>query len=107
MESETNPMELIVMQLVVGSGNARSLAIEAIRAGREGDFSLAEEKLKECGKSLAEAHEIQTSLIQKEARGDHMQVQLLMVHAQDHLMNAMTVRDLAVEIIELSKKILS
>lgn len=30
---------------------------------------------------------------------------LLMVHAQDHLMNAMTVKDLAAEMIDLYEKI--
>lgn len=102
---EVKPMELIIMELVVNSGNARSLAMEAIRAAREEDFEEAESKIKESTEALDGAHEIQTELIQKEAGGEHMEVQLLMVHAQDHLMNAMTIRDMAVEMIELAKKV--
>lgn len=101
---EANSMEMIIMELVVNGGSARSLAIEAIRAAREGDFEKADSLIKECDVSLAKTHEIQTGLIQREAAGEHMQVQLLMVHAQDHLMNAMTVRDLAGEMIEMMRK---
>ena len=31
-------MDTIIMELIVNAGNARSLAIEAIRAAREGDY---------------------------------------------------------------------
>lgn len=97
-------LELIIMELVVSGGNARSLAIKAIKAARQGDFKLADELMEEGSQSLDRAHSVQTELIQREAGGEHMQVQLLMVHAQDHLMNAMTVRDLAVELIEMNRK---
>jgi len=33
------------------------------------------------------------------------QMSLLMIHAQDHLMNAMTVKDLAAEMVELYYRI--
>lgn len=97
-------MEQIIMELVVNGGMARSLAIEAIRNARQGKFEEADKLMKESAETLSKAHEVQTELITKEAGGEHMEVQLLMVHAQDHVMNAMTVYDLAVEIIELLKE---
>ena len=97
-------MEQIIMDLVVNGGMARSLAIEAIRNARQGNFEEADKLMKESAETLSKAHEVQTELITKEAGGEHMEVQLLMVHAQDHVMNAMTVYDLAVEIIELLKE---
>lgn len=97
-------MEQIIMKLVVNGGMARSLAIEAIRNARQGNFEEADKLMKESAETLSKAHEVQTELITKEAGGEHMEVQLLMVHAQDHVMNAMTVYDLAVEIIELLKE---
>ena len=99
-----NAMEMIIMELVVNGGMARSQAIEAIRAARSGEFEKADQLLADCDKTLMSAHEVQTNLIQKEAAGEHMEVQLLMVHAQDHLMNAMTVRDLAGEMVEMMRK---
>ena len=46
---------------------------------------------------------MQTQLLTKEANGERSEVSLLMVHAQDHLMNAMTVKDLATEIVDIYK----
>lgn len=97
-------LEMIIMQLIVEGGNARSEAIEAIRCARDGDFSAAEEHIRQCDKCLTEAHNAQTGLLHNEADGNETPVKLLMVHAQDHLMNAITVHDLAVEIIEILKK---
>jgi len=94
-------MEQIVMKLIVNGGDARSKAMQAIRAAKKGDFELAKEKINESSEALNKAHDFQTNLIQNEAAGDHVEITLLMVHAQDHLMNAMTVRDLAQEMIAM------
>ncbi len=94
-------METIIMELIVNSGNARSRAMEAIRAAKTGDFNKAKEKIKECEEELGKAHDIQTNLIQNEASGNKAEVSLLLVHAQDHLMNAMTIKDMAKEFVDM------
>lgn len=94
-------MDQTIMELVVNGGNARSKSMEAIKAAKGGDLELAKEKIKEANEALNKAHDFQTSLIQKEAAGKGIEISLLMVHAQDHLMNAMTVRDLAKEMISM------
>ena len=94
-------MDQVVMELVVNGGNARSKSMEAIKAARKGEIEFAKEKIKEANEALNKAHNFQTSLIQKEAAGEKVGLSLLMVHAQDHLMNAMTVRDLAKEMISM------
>ena len=97
-------IEMIVMRLVVNGGNARSTAIEALRAAKVGDFKKADELMEEADTILKEAHEIQTEMIQNELNGNKVEVGLLMVHAQDHLMNAMTVMDLSKEMIDILRK---
>ncbi|MBE5989899.1 PTS system cellobiose-specific IIA component [Lacrimispora xylanisolvens] len=97
-------IEMIVMRLVVNGGNARSTAIEALRAAKVGDFKKADELMEEADTTLKEAHEIQTEMIQNELNGNKVEVGLLMVHAQDHLMNAMTVMDLCKEMIDILRK---
>ena len=92
---------MAAMGLIANGGNAKSLAFEAIRLAKKGDIEGAREKLKESDKSLLEAHNSQTNMLTKEAQGDHMHVTLLVVHSQDHLMNAITFRDLAVEMVDL------
>lgn len=98
---KTISMDQIVMELVVNGGNARSKSMEAIKAAKARNFELAKEKIKEANEALNNAHNFQTSLIQDEAAGKGVEISLLMVHAQDHLMNAMTVRDLAKEMISM------
>ncbi|MBE7718134.1 MAG: PTS lactose/cellobiose transporter subunit IIA [Lacrimispora celerecrescens] len=97
-------IETIMMELVVNGGNARSCALQAIAAAREGKFELADKQIKEAEAAIEKAHEFQTDILQAEASGEHLEMSLIMVHAQDHLMNSMTVRDLANEFIKLYKK---
>ncbi|CAM4326016.1 MULTISPECIES: PTS lactose/cellobiose transporter subunit IIA [Listeria] len=94
-------LELTIMNLIMFGGNAKSDAMLAIDAAKKGDFALADEQIAKAEQSLLEAHHSQTKLIQGEARGEKTEVSLLLVHAQDHLMNAITFKDLAIEIVEL------
>ncbi len=55
--------------------------------------------------SIKAAHDTQTDMLTKEAQGEHAKVDLYMVHAQDHVMNGITFRDLAVEMIAIYQKI--
>lgn len=93
-----------IMQIIVNGGDARSSALKAIQSARKGDLQESDELMARAKESLVKAHGIQTKLIQAEIRGEPTEMSLLLVHAQDHLMNAITVKDLAVEIIEENKK---
>lgn len=95
--------EMQIMGLVVNSGNARSLALEALSDAKDGKFDEAQAKLDEADKVLLEAHEVQTELIQKELNGEGIDVSLLVVHSQDHLMCAMVVIDLVKGMLEILK----
>ena len=101
MHFDQDQYDELVMNLVVEGGNARSLAMEAIQEAKKGNFEEAENRLKECEEALNNAHNPHTETLQSEIRGDHIPVMLLMVHAQDHLMDAMVVKDMAVEFVEL------
>lgn len=94
------------MGLIMHGGNAKSNAMEAIQAAKNGAFELAEEKISEAEQSIVEAHHSQTGLLTEEAKGNHMEVILITVHSQDHLMTAMTFTDLAKELIDVYRKLL-
>ncbi|PAE38713.1 PTS lactose/cellobiose transporter subunit IIA [Bacillus sp. 7884-1] len=96
--------ETEIFTLILHGGNGRSAAMEAIHAAKEQNMDLARKKLKEASDSLNEAHHIQTSLIQSEIGGNPTEISLLMIHAQDHLMNAMTVKDLAKEFVDMYER---
>ena len=81
-------MEEQIMQIILFSGNAKSTAFEAIQAAKENDLEQANKLLEEANEELINAHKVQTFLIQSEIRGEKVETSLLLIHAQDHLMNA-------------------
>jgi PTS system cellobiose-specific IIA component len=95
--------EKIIMDIIVNGGNARSKALMAVRNASEGDHDRAEQLMKEAREAMGLAHKVQTGLIQAETRGEKTDISLLLIHAQDHLMNAMTVVDLATLMVEDKK----
>lgn len=97
--------QLTIMQLIMAGGNAKSSAFEAIRAAKAGDFDTADAKLKEADGFLGDAHNAQTGMLTDEANGKHAKVSLLMVHGQDHVMNAITFRDLAGELVDVYREL--
>jgi PTS system cellobiose-specific IIA component len=98
-------IETLTMQLIVNSGDAKSKAMEAISKAKSGDIQEARNLLKKAGDPLAVAHQFQTDIIQEDADGKVGNVSVLMAHAQDHLMNAITVIDMACEFVDLYEKI--
>lgn len=99
-------MEMTILTIISQSGDARSSCMEAIQHAKNGDFENAERFMKEAAIKLESAHKEQTKLIQAEAGGCKTELTLLLIHAQDHLMNAGTVKDMAREFIDLYRNIM-
>ncbi|ABY46148.1 MULTISPECIES: PTS lactose/cellobiose transporter subunit IIA [Bacillus] len=97
--------EQIPFQLILNSGNARSFAMEALQFAKQGKMAEADEAMVKAKEAINEAHHFQTELIQSEARGEKTEISVLLIHAQDHLMNSITVKELAAEFIDLYKKL--
>lgn len=95
----------VVMGLIMHGGNAKGLAFQAIQEAKVGNFDEAEKFLGQSNDELGEAHNTQTAMLTAEANGEHTEVDLYMVHAQDHLMNAITFKDFAVEIVSQEKRL--
>lgn len=95
----------VVMGLIMHGGNAKGQAYQAIQFAKEGNFEEAQKALDLANQELKEAHDVQTDMLTKEAQGEHTEIDLYMVHGQDHLMNAITFRDMAIELIELMKRV--
>lgn len=95
----------VIFEIINYGGDAKGLAYEAMEAAEQGDFEKAEGLLKKADESLVKAHHIQTDLIQKEASGEHLEVNVIFVHAQDHLMSAAEVRTLAESFIRIYRRL--
>ena len=101
---DENLSDAIVMNLVVNSGEARSIAMEAIELARQGQFDEAAARIAAARETINAAHNFQTELVQREVNNDPVPMSLLMCHGQDHLMTAMVVIDLAEKFIEVYQK---
>lgn len=98
-------IEMIAMELVGSAGESKSLAFEALHEAKAGRYEEAERLMELSKKASLKAHRVQTELICNEADGSGVEMNLLMVHAQDHLMNAILARELIQEIISLYKRV--
>ena len=94
-------VEMTIFQLITHSGDAKSLLFEAIQLAKTGDAAGAADKISQAEEHLSMAHKEQTGLIQLEAQGKPAEVSLLLIHAQDHLMNAIMFKDLTKELVEV------
>ncbi|MBV8043130.1 PTS lactose/cellobiose transporter subunit IIA [Pluralibacter sp.] len=98
-------LESIIMELLVNAGAARSSALTALQLARKGDFEGAQKAMDESHDFVKHAHTIQTQLIGLDEGTGKLPVNLITVHSQDHLMNAMVIQDLAGDMIELYRRL--
>lgn len=98
-------METIIFEIILHAGNARAEAYAALHAAQAGDFAAAENHLKQADAEIGIAHRTQADLIQQEAQGDRVTVSLLLVHAQGHLMTAMSEKNLIENMVEMHKTV--
>ena len=87
--------------LIMNAGNAKSSAMMAIEAARNFEFEEADKHLKEAAENMHKAHQAQFDMIQEEANGNPVDVNVVLVHAQDHLTMAIMAKDNAEEFIQL------
>ncbi|MFC3932345.1 PTS cellobiose transporter subunit IIA [Streptococcus dentapri] len=101
----TEELQVAAFEIILNSGNARTIVHESFDTMRAGNYDLAEKQLEEANEEMLKAHQAQTDLLQKYAGGTEIKIEIIMVHAQDHLMTTMTLREVALEMLELYKKI--
>ena len=90
LESSKIDLNQMAMQIILHSGNARTMADEAFQYAKEKKFKEAFSKLEQANREgILKAHQAQTQMIQEEARGIVHESSLLFTHAQDHLMTTM------------------
>lgn len=97
-------LEEAVMEIIVNAGQSRSLCFEALHAARQGNLDEAKILLREADGYARQAHKMQTKLIEQDAGEARQPMTLIMVHAQDHLMNSLLARELSEEIIHLYQR---
>lgn len=87
--------------MIAHGGDASSNFLQAINCAKEGDIEQAHKLVAAGVESITLAHKLQTDMIFAECNGTPQEINILLVHAQDHLMNAMLLKDLTLHLIEL------
>lgn len=93
--------------VILHSGNARALVSKALEAAYDNDLDEAYKKIKKAQEEISTAHQVQTEVIQSEARGQGLEFSLLMTHAQDSLMVTMSEINMAKQMLKLYEKLYS
>ncbi len=96
-------LDMVSFGIIANAGDARSFAFQALDAAKHGNFEEADELMKRSEEAGTLAHKAQTDLLFKEMNGEHTEVNVLLVHSQDHLMTSMLAQELIKELIELYK----
>ncbi|MBA4603594.1 PTS lactose/cellobiose transporter subunit IIA [Thermoactinomyces mirandus] len=97
--------EMEIFNIISNGGDAKAIAYEALELAHKGRFDQAGKKMEEANKILTKAHNTQTKLIQKEINGEKTEMSLLMVHAQDHLMSAISEISLIEQMIKILRRV--
>lgn len=97
MEEE---LEMVSFQIISAVGAAKGMYIDAIHEAKQGNINAARAKVEEGNKIFVEGHKAHANLIQKSAAGEAVSINMLLMHAEDQLMSAETVKILANELID-------
>lgn len=100
----SDDIQLVAFNIILHSGNAKTKIHMAFKSMREADFTTTTQLLEEANQEILEAHKSQTELLQSYANGTKIDMEIIMVHAQDHLMTTMTMREIAIEMSYLYQK---
>jgi cellobiose PTS system EIIA component len=101
MSDTTLDTEQAIATIIANAGESRSCSMAAMESARAGRFEEAAALLADGDKAQKIAHDLHTSLLVAEARGEGAPVTLLLVHASSHLSVAEMTRETAALYIEL------
>lgn len=104
MTMSKEEIAMLGFEIVAYAGEARSKLMQALDEAEKGNFSVSQRLVDEAGSSLVEAHKSQTEMLALEASGEEVEIGFIMVHAQDHLMTTMLLRDTMRHLINIYKK---
>lgn len=94
-----------ILKVIIHAGNAKSHIYEALHYAKKNDFKKCDEYMESANEEILAAQKIQTSLINKDSEDKNVEISILLIHSQDHLMTCLSERNLVKEIIDLRKEI--
>ena len=100
-----NEVELVCFKMITALGAARSAFMEAIVQAKNGHFEEASSLIEEGQQQSLKGHEIHFELLQKDSSGNRVPFSLLLLHAEDQLMNAELLQVTSEEVVALYQRL--
>lgn len=97
--------QMVGFNLIAHSGDALDHFFRAINYAEEGMFDEAEEEIKAGDAALVDAHKAQMDLLAAEAGNEEIELSLILIHSQDHLMTTLNYERFAQRFITLYRKL--
>ena len=98
-----------IFEMISAAGTAKAKYLEAVAAAKKKDYESAGSLMTEGGKCFQEAHHVHAEMLAEESEAltnaGTSSVNLILVHAEDQMMNAETFRIVAEELIEVHKQL--
>ena len=94
---------MIGFEIVAYSGDARIKLLLAIEKSKTKQFNECQALIEQANECLNDAHRAQTELLQLEARGESIEIGFITVHAQDHLMTTILLKDIVNNLMDIYK----
>lgn len=100
-------LELTAFNIISTVGTAKSKVMESMVCSREGNFVEAEQLISEANEALSVGEKEHFEVITQEAKQKNVRLTLLFMHAEDQLMTTVVLRDVANELLEMNKMMLT
>ncbi len=94
----------ISFEIISYAGNAFSYFYEAVEEMNKNNKEHAEELMNLGDVELNKAHKSQTDLLVAEASGEQIRTNVILIHAQDHLMSTIMYQRIAKQLIKILSK---
>ncbi len=113
-ENKTKKVDVqnVAFEIVSLAGDARSLYLECLNSlkettakNRAAAMKTVKSKMKEAEDLITDCHIKQTDILQGESQGKKQDFFYLMVHAQDHLMTTILLKELLESFIDLYERV--
>ena len=93
--------EQISFKIISSAGDSFAEMIQALECAKKGNHEEALARMDSAKEILREAHKAQMDMLVSEANGTKPEFSILLVHAQDHLMNAVLAETLISQMIDI------
>ena len=100
-EEKKIDLEEMALEIITNVGTARSMYVEAVEAAKAGNFEEAHNLVAEGEKIFVNGHHAHADLVNAKIGVEELQYLFLVMHAEDQLMSAETLKIVCDELIDM------